>query len=81
MKLREYFSGVELGNRHVDPDILGQAHKYIVRQFADTAGKKGGEFYTPKEVARTIVKTLDHNESDEVYDLVCGSGGMLIQGH
>lgn len=81
IKLIEHFSGVKLGHRNVDPDVLGWAYEYLIKQFADTAGKKGGEFYTPKEVVRTMVKVLDPDEGYEVYDPACGSGGMLIQAH
>lgn len=81
IKLIEHFSGVKLGNRNVDPDVLGWAYEYLINQFADTAGKKGGEFYTPKEVVRTMVKVLDPDEGYEIYDPACGSGGMLIQAH
>ncbi len=81
IKLTEHFSGVKLGHGNVDPDVLGWAYEYIIRQFADTAGKKGGEFYTPNEVVRTMVKVLDPDEGYEVYDPACGSGGMLIQAY
>ena len=79
VKLIEHFSGVKLGNRNVDPDVLGQAYEYLIKQFADTAGKKGGEFYTPKEVVRTMVKILNPHEGNKVYDPACGSGGMLVE--
>jgi len=81
VKLMEHFSPLKLGNRNVDPDVLGQAYEYLIKQFADTAGKKGGEFYTPKEVVRTIVKILDPDEENKVYDPACGSGGMLVEAH
>jgi len=81
VKLLEHFSPLKLGNRNVDPDILGSAYEYLIKQFADTAGKKGGEFYTPKEVVRTMVKILDPKEGDHVYDPACGSGGMLVEAY
>src|SRR6056297_3542902 len=61
-----------------DPDIFGRAYEYLIRQFADDAGKKGGEFYTPREVVQLIVKCVDPEPSHRVYDPCCGSGGMLI---
>lgn len=62
----------------VAPDIFGRAYEYLIRQFADDAGKKGGEFYTPREVVELIVKCVDPEAGDRVYDPCCGSGGMLI---
>uniref|UniRef100_UPI00037480CB type I restriction-modification system subunit M n=1 Tax=Haladaptatus paucihalophilus TaxID=367189 RepID=UPI00037480CB len=61
-----------------DPDIFGRAYEYLIRQFADDAGKKGGEFYTPREVVQLLVDCVDPEEGDRVYDPACGSGGMLI---
>lgn len=81
IQLIEHFSKVKLGNKNVDPDMLGQAYEYLIKQFADTAGKKGGEFYTPKEVVRTMVKILNPDEGDEIYDPACGSGGMLVEAY
>lgn len=60
-------------------DVLGAAYEYLIKYFADSAGKKGGEFYTPKEVVRLLVTLLDPREGMTVYDPTVGSGGMLIQ--
>jgi type I restriction enzyme M protein len=81
IKLMEHFNPLRLGNRNVNPDMLGEAYEYLIKQFADTAGKKGGEFYTPKEIVKTIVRILDPKEGDRIYDPASGSGGMLIQSH
>ena len=61
-----------------DSDIFGRAYEYLIRQFADDAGKKGGEFYTPREVVKVLVQCLDPQSGMRVYDPCCGSGGMLI---
>ncbi|WP_318567223.1 class I SAM-dependent DNA methyltransferase [Salinigranum marinum] len=61
-----------------DPDIFGRAYEYLIRQFADDAGKKGGEFYTPREVVQLLVECVDPEPGHRVYDPCCGSGGMLI---
>ena len=61
-----------------DPDIFGRAYEYLIRQFADDAGKKGGEFYTPREVVQLLVECVDPQPGNRVYDPCCGSGGMLI---
>jgi type I restriction enzyme M protein len=61
------------------PDLLGAAYEYLIKFFADSAGKKAGEFYTPADVVRTLVEIVDPRPGMSVYDPTCGSGGMLIQ--
>lgn len=79
-KLITHFSIITLRNDTLsDPDILGRAYEYLIAQFADDAGKKGGEFYTPKEVVKLLVEILDPQAKMRVCDPTCGSGGMLIQ--
>ncbi len=61
------------------PDLLGAAYEYLIKYFADSAGKKAGEFYTPAEVVRTMVEIVEPQHGMSVYDPTVGSGGMLIQ--
>ena len=61
------------------PDLLGAAYEYLIKFFADSAGKKAGEFYTPADVVRTLVEVVEPKIGMSVYDPTCGSGGMLIQ--
>jgi type I restriction enzyme M protein len=61
------------------PDLLGAAYEYLIKFFADSAGKKAGEFYTPADVVRTLVEIVDPQPHMSIYDPTCGSGGMLIQ--
>lgn len=61
------------------PDLLGAAYEWLIKYFADSAGKKAGEFYTPAEVVRLCVEICDPAEKMSVYDPTVGSGGMLIQ--
>jgi type I restriction enzyme M protein len=61
------------------PDLLGAAYEYLIKDFADSAGKKAGEFYTPADVVRTMVEIVDPKPGMTVYDPTVGSGGMLIQ--
>lgn len=63
------------------PDLLGAAYEYLIKFFADSAGKKGGEFYTPAEVVRLLVQLTKPQEGNEIYDPTVGSGGFLIQAH
>ncbi|MEZ5199303.1 MAG: N-6 DNA methylase [Bacteroidales bacterium] len=58
---------------------MGAAYEYLIKYFADSAGKKGGEFYTPNQVVRLLVQLLKPKEGMEIYDPTVGSGGMLIQ--
>jgi type I restriction enzyme M protein len=61
------------------PDLLGAAYEYLIKFFADSAGKKAGEFYTPADVVRTMVEIVEPKAGMSIYDPTCGSGGMLIQ--
>jgi type I restriction enzyme M protein len=63
------------------PDLLGAAYEYLIKFFADSAGKKGGEFYTPAEVVRLLVQITKPEAGNTVYDPAVGSGGFLIQSH
>ena len=62
-----------------DPDMLGRAYEYLIKEFADDAGKKGGEFYTPNGVVKLLVHILDPQEDMRICHPACGSGGMLIE--
>jgi type I restriction enzyme M protein len=61
------------------PDLLGAAYEWLIKYFADSAGKKAGEFYTPAEVVRICVEICDPQQNMRIYDPTVGSGGMLIQ--
>jgi type I restriction enzyme M protein len=63
------------------PDLLGAAYEYLIKYFADSAGKKGGEFYTPGEVVRLLVQLTKPAAGMTVYDPAVGSGGFIIQAH
>ncbi|MCZ8517559.1 type I restriction-modification system subunit M [Paenibacillus filicis] len=63
------------------PDLLGAAYEYLIKFFADSAGKKGGEFYTPAEVVRLLVQITKPEAGNDIYDPTVGSGGFLIQSH
>lgn len=82
LKLRQlitHFAEVRLRNEDFEfPDLLGAAYEYLIAEFADSAGKKGGEFYTPRSVVRLMVRLLRPSLEHDIYDPCCGSGGMLI---
>ncbi len=74
------FENIPLGDENFEfPDLLGAAYEYLIKYFADSAGKKAGEFYTPAEVVRICVEICNPREEMSVYDPTSGSGGMLIQ--
>ena len=74
------FEKIPLRNENFEfPDLLGAAYEYLIKYFADSAGKKGGEFYTPAEVVRMMVEIVEPQAGMSIYDPTCGSGGMLIQ--
>ncbi|MFU2158428.1 type I restriction-modification system subunit M [Caldisericum sp. AR60] len=61
------------------PDLLGAAYEYLLKEFADSAGKKGGEFYTPSHVKKLMVRLVKPKEGMLIYDPTVGSGGFLIE--
>jgi len=81
IRLIEQFSQLEFCNAQVEPDVLGNAYEYLLKQFNEEAPARAGEFYTPREVVRVMVEILQPAEGDEIYDPCCGSGGMLIVSH
>ena len=74
-----HFSKYRLRNEDFEfPDLLGAAYEYLIRDFADSAGKKGGEFYTPRPVVQLMVRLIDPQQGMAIYDPCSGSGGMLV---
>lgn len=63
------------------PDLLGAAYEYLIKFFAESAGKKAGEFYTPSEVVYLMGQILQPKETDSICDPTVGSGGLLITMH
>ena len=60
-------------------DLLGRTFEYCISNFAKSEGVKGGEFYTPSSIFKTIVSILKPYDNCRVYDPCCGSGGMFVQ--
>ncbi len=79
-QLIQHFDKLRLRDEDFEfPDLLGAAYEYLIKFFADSAGKKAGEFYTPSGVVTLLVKILDPKPGMSIYDPTVGSGGMLIQ--
>ena len=76
--LVQHFDEHDLSNRSVPADVLGRAYEYLIKKFADDAGAKAGEFFTPPEVVDTLVRILEPRPGDTIYDPTGGSGGMLV---
>ena len=72
---------IDFGLEESDSDVLGDAYEYLIGQFASSAGKKAGEFYTPQQVSKVLAKivTLDKERIKNVYDPTCGSGSLLLR--
>jgi type I restriction enzyme M protein len=60
-------------------DIIGDAYIYLIERFASDAGKKAGEFYTPRQVSRVLAKLVAPKEGEKIADPACGSGSLLIE--
>ncbi|MNV06377.1 Type I restriction enzyme EcoKI M protein [compost metagenome] len=78
-ELIDLISGIALNERgDKSKDVLGRVYEYFLGQFAGAEGKRGGEFYTPRSVVRTLVEMIEPYKG-RVYDPCCGSGGMFVQ--
>lgn len=78
-ELIDLISGIAMGaGKDKSRDVLGRVYEYFIGQFAGSEGKRGGEFYTPRSVVRTMVEMLEPHKG-RVYDPCCGSGGMFVQ--
>ncbi len=76
----QHFEKIPLRDEDFEfPDLMGAAYEYLIKYFADSAGKKGGEFYTPTEVVNLLTNLIEPTEGMSIYDPTVGSGGMLIQ--
>lgn len=78
-ELVDVISAIGFGDANQNAkDLLGQVYEYFLGQFASAEGKKGGQFYTPASIVRTLVAVLAPHQG-KVYDPCCGSGGMFVQ--
>ena len=75
----DLFTNINMYEQGNDKDLLGRTYEYCISQFAAYEGVKGGEFYTPSSIVKTIVAILKPFEDCRVYDPCCGSGGMFMQ--
>ena len=77
--LIEHLSTRKLGNKDYPTDLMGDAYEILLKKFADDSKAKAGEVYTPRPVVQLLIRILNPQPGDSVYDPACGSGGMLIE--
>lgn len=75
----DLFTNLNMDETGDNKDILGRTYEYCIAHFAEYEGVKGGEFYTPSSIVKTIVAVLKPYSNCRVYDPCCGSGGMFVQ--
>ncbi len=80
-KILLHLSEIDFKLDDQEADVLGDAYEYLISQFASSAGKKAGEFYTPQQVSKILAKivSLDKVKLRSVYDPTCGSGSLLLR--
>lgn len=74
-----FTNNIDMSKTGQDEDLFGRTYEYCIAMFAEKEGQKGGEFYTPSSVVKTLVEILKPFENCRVYDPACGSGGMFVQ--
>ena len=83
VKLLDAIGDLPLGGafRDNNNDLFGDAYEYLMQMYASAAGKSGGEYYTPQEVAELLARitVVGKTEVNKVYDPACGSGSMLLK--
>ena len=77
-ELIDLISTIGFNEESETSDVLGEVYEYFLGEFASAEGKKGGQFYTPPHIVKTLVAVLAPNKG-RVYDPCCGSGGMFVQ--
>lgn len=81
VKILNHLDKIDFKINEVESDVLGDAYEYLIAQFAEGAGKKAGEFYTPQQVSKILAKIVTTGKSKikTVYDPTCGSGSLLLR--
>ncbi|GAB4166260.1 MAG: type I restriction-modification system subunit M [Rhodocyclaceae bacterium] len=73
------FAKLDLRPSRVSDDVIGDTYIYLIERFASDAGKKAGEFYTPKQVSKLLAQLAAPKPGDRICDPTCGAGGLLIE--
>lgn len=77
--LLEDYNKLDLRPARVSEDVIGDTYIYLIERFASDAGKKAGEFYTPKQVSRLLARLAKPKAGDRICDPTCGAAGLLIE--
>ena len=77
--LLDVLAGISFSRTQLSDDALGNAYEYLLGQFADAAGAKAGQFFTPPSVAKLLARIVEAQPGESAYDPTCGSGGLLNQ--
>ena len=75
----EDFAKLDLSPSRVSGDGIGNAYIYLIERFASDAGKKAGEFYTPRQVSGLLARLARPKAGDRICDPACGAGGLLVE--
>ena len=78
-RLIEHFGQRVIGPAQVSNDLLGGGYEYLLKRFSDESATSAGQFFTPRAVVHLMVRILNPQPKDSVYDPACGSAGMLIE--
>jgi type I restriction enzyme M protein len=78
INLLEHFSSRVLSIKNVPNDQLGNGYEFLIKKFADDSGHTAAEFYTNRTVVELMTVLMDPKPGESIYDLTCGSGGMLL---
>lgn len=80
LKVINHYNSENLGYKNLeDPDAMGLAYEYLIKQFADQNAKDMGQFFTPRSVVKLLVELLDVQPHQRIYDPTCGTGGILLE--
>ena len=81
VKLLDAIGDLPLSHNGNTIDLFGDAYEYLMQMYASSAGKSGGEFYTPQEVSELLARiaVVGKTEVNKVYDPACGSGSLLLK--
>lgn len=79
--IMQKINDIDFHHEEAEIDVLGDAYEYLISNFAASAGKKAGEFYTPQQVSKILAKIVSLNKSSikKIYDPTCGSGSLLLR--
>ena len=77
--LLEDFNKLDLRPTRISEDVIGDTYIYLIERFASDAGKKAGEFYTPKQVSRLLARLARPKVGDRICDPSCGAAGLLVE--